>query len=157
MEELADKKLFMKFDVWSRYHNVQIKEEDRWKAAFKTPFGLYHPNVMLFRLCNSPTTFQRLTNQVLMPVQAWYPGMVHGYMDNYLIATHNNPTFHKEVVAVVLDQMLKEDLYLKLAKCEFSKPAIEYLGIYISEGTIWIDPTKCSGLATWLHQLSSVT
>jgi Reverse transcriptase (RNA-dependent DNA polymerase) len=157
MEELADKKLFTKFDIRSRYHNVWIKEEDRWKATFKTPFGLYHPNVMLFGLCNSPTTFQCLTNCVLAPVQARYPGVVHRYMDNYLIATHDDPKFHKEVVGAVLEQMLKKNLYLKLAKCEFLKPAIEYLDIYIKDGTIQIDPTKCSGLATWLRQLSSVT
>ena len=156
MEELADKKLFTKFDIRSGYHNVQIKEEDCWKAAFKTPFGLYHPNIMLFGLCNSPATFQRLTNRVLTPVQAKYPGVVHGYMDKYLIATHDNPTFHEEVVRAVLEQMLQEDLYLKLAKCEFLKPAIEYLGIFIIDGTIRIDPTKHSGLATWPRQLSSI-
>ena len=149
MEELADKKLFTKFDVHLGYYNIRIKEEDHWKAAFKTPFGLYHPNVMLFGLCNSPATFQHLTNRVLAPVQARYLGVVHGYMDDYLITTHDNPKFHEEVVGAVLEQMFKEDLYLKLAKCEFSKPAIKYLGIYIKDGTIHINPTKCSGLATW--------
>jgi Reverse transcriptase (RNA-dependent DNA polymerase)/RNase H-like domain found in reverse transcriptase/Aspartyl protease len=157
MEELANKKLFTKFNICSGYHNVRIKDKDHWKATFKTPFGLYHPNVMLFGLCNFPATFQCLTNWVLALVQAKYLGVVHRYMDDYLIATHNNPTFHEEVVGAILKQMLKEDLYLKLAKCEFSKPAIEYLGIYIKDGTIHINPTKRSGLATWPRQLSSVT
>jgi Reverse transcriptase (RNA-dependent DNA polymerase) len=156
MEELVDKKLFTKFNIYFRYHDIQIKEEDYWKATFKTPFGLYHPNIMLFSLCNSPATFQRLTNQILVPVQAKYPGVVHRYIDDYLITTHNDPKFHEEVVGAVLKQMINEDLYLKLAKCEFSKPAIEYLGIYIKDGTICIDPTKQSGLATWPRQLSSV-
>ena len=104
---------------------------------------------MLFGLCNSLATFQCLTNRVLVPIQAKYPRVVHRYMDDYLIATHDDPKFHEDVVGAVLAQMLKEDLYLKLAKCKFSKPAIEYLDIYIKDGTIHIDPTKCSGLATW--------
>jgi hypothetical protein len=57
MEDLAGKELFSKLDICSGYHNVRIKEEDRWKAAFKTHLGLFHPNVMLFGLTNSPTTF----------------------------------------------------------------------------------------------------
>jgi hypothetical protein len=28
MEQLKDKKLFTKFNVWSGYHNIQIREED---------------------------------------------------------------------------------------------------------------------------------
>ena len=108
MKELADKKLFTKFNVCSRYHNVRIKEEDHWKVAFKTPFGLYHPNVMLFGLYNSLTTFQHLTNRVLAPVQAKYPRVVHRYIDNYLITTHNNLKFHDEVVCAILEQCLRK-------------------------------------------------
>jgi hypothetical protein len=37
-----------------RSKTIQIKPEDRWKAAFSTPFGLYQPMVMFFGLCNSP-------------------------------------------------------------------------------------------------------
>jgi hypothetical protein len=57
MEELLGKELFIKLDIFLGYHNVHIRKEDYWKVAFKTPFGLYHPNIMLFRLTNSPATF----------------------------------------------------------------------------------------------------
>jgi hypothetical protein len=46
------------------YNNVLIKKEDRWKAAFKTPYGLYQPKVMFFGLTNSPATFQRTMDRV---------------------------------------------------------------------------------------------
>ena len=62
MENLVGKELFTKFDICSGYHNVRIKPDNRWKAAFKTPFRLYQPNVMLFGLSNSPATFQRLAD-----------------------------------------------------------------------------------------------
>ena len=56
---LQGKTLFSKFDIRWGYNNIRIKEEDRWKVAFKTPFGLYEPTVMYFGLTNSPATFCR--------------------------------------------------------------------------------------------------
>jgi hypothetical protein len=41
LEALHGKELFIVFDVHMGYNNVLIKEEDWWKAAFKTPYGLY--------------------------------------------------------------------------------------------------------------------
>jgi RNase H-like domain found in reverse transcriptase/Reverse transcriptase (RNA-dependent DNA polymerase)/gag-polyprotein putative aspartyl protease len=157
MEDLAGKELFSKLDVRSGYHNVRIKEEDQWKAAFKTHLGLFHPNVMLFGLTNSPATFQRLTDRTLKPVKDKYGSDVcHGYMDDYLVATHNDPVFHREVMNFLLEQVAKQDLYLKLSKCEFEQTEVEYLGVAIKDGTIRIDPTKRNGLKTWPRQLSTV-
>ena len=42
--------------IWG-YNNIQIKERDKWKTAFLTNKGLFEPQVMYFRLCNSPGTF----------------------------------------------------------------------------------------------------
>jgi RNase H-like domain found in reverse transcriptase len=47
-------------------------------------------------------------------------------------------------------------MYLKLTKCKFEQPAMEYLGVYIKEGTIHINPTKQNGLKDWPRQLSTV-
>jgi RNase H-like domain found in reverse transcriptase len=55
-----------------------------------------------------------------------------------------------------LQQLEEHSLFLKLSKWEFEQPAIEYLGVYVKEGTICINPTKCNGLANWPHQLSTV-
>jgi hypothetical protein len=59
LESLHGKELFTMFDVRMGYNNMLIKKEDRWKAAFKTPYGLYQPRVMFFGLTNLPATFQR--------------------------------------------------------------------------------------------------
>jgi Reverse transcriptase (RNA-dependent DNA polymerase) len=157
MEDLAGKELFTKLNVRSGYHNVKIKEEDCWKAAFKMHLGLFHPNVMLFRLTNSPATFQHLTDQTLKPVKDKYGNDVcHGYMDDYLVAMHKDPAFHQEVVNFLLEQVNKQDLYLKLSKCEFEWAEIEYLGVVIKDRMIWIDPTKRNSLKTWPRHLSMV-
>jgi hypothetical protein len=56
--------LMTKFDVHDGYYNIWIKLEDRWKAAFKTPFGLFKPNVMPFGLTNALAAFQKFMDRI---------------------------------------------------------------------------------------------
>jgi hypothetical protein len=57
IDQLKGAHIFSKFDIWWRYPNVHIKEEDKWKPAFHTNRGLFEPLVMFFGLTNSPATF----------------------------------------------------------------------------------------------------
>ncbi len=43
LEQLQGRSLFTKFDIRWGYNNIRIKEGDKWKAAFKTPVGLFEP------------------------------------------------------------------------------------------------------------------
>jgi gag-polyprotein putative aspartyl protease len=43
LEALHGKELFTALDIRWGYNNIRIKEEDQWKAAFKTPEGLFKP------------------------------------------------------------------------------------------------------------------
>ena len=100
---LAGKCLFMKFDIRWGYHNVCIRDGDQWKAAFKTPEGLFEPMVMLFGQCNAPATFQHVMDRILRPLKLKYPYMIFVYMDDILIATLNNPTLHRQIVHNILN------------------------------------------------------
>ena len=84
LRDLQGAKYFTKLDIRWGYNNIQIKPEDRWKAAFSTPFGLYELTVMFFGLCNSSATFQRMMNHIL-----WFEineGWCKVYMDDVLMA-----------------------------------------------------------------------
>jgi hypothetical protein len=59
MERLHGKMLFSKFDICMGYNNIQIAEEDQYKAVIKTQFGTYIPRIMYFGLTNAPPFFQR--------------------------------------------------------------------------------------------------
>jgi hypothetical protein len=69
IQELCDQvkgaKYFSKFDIQWGFNNVQIKDGDEWKAAFRTNMGLFKPTVMFFSLTNSPATFQAMMDKIL--------------------------------------------------------------------------------------------
>jgi Reverse transcriptase (RNA-dependent DNA polymerase) len=77
--------------------------------------------------------------------------MIFVYMDDILIATIKDYDLHRWLVHEVLDLLETESFFLKPAKCKFEQQSIDYLGIVVMKGTVWIDPTKQNGLAAWLR------
>jgi hypothetical protein len=94
LSSLQGKKLFTKFDIHWGFNNIRIREEDHWKAAFKTPFGLFQPRVMYFGLTNSPATFCRIMNRIFRRLLDKYPLELFVYIDDILIATGNDLQHH---------------------------------------------------------------
>jgi hypothetical protein len=76
-------------------------------------------------------------------------GQVIIYMDDILIATHDNREEHWKIVHQVLERLLELDLYLKPAKCTFETKKIEFLGVILENGTVTMDPVKVAGVEEW--------
>ena len=57
IDKLKEAKYFNKLDLIWEYNNVQIKEDNKWKAAFLTNKQLFKPQVMYFELCDLPEMF----------------------------------------------------------------------------------------------------
>jgi hypothetical protein len=77
-------------------------------------------------------------------------------MDDVIIATKDDITYHREVTRAVLNAMRSASLFLKPEKCEFKKWRIEYLGLVLDGNTIEPDPSKIEGLKSWPTALKSV-
>ncbi len=146
INKVQDARLFTKMDIQWGYNNVRIKEGDEWKAAFKTNQGLYEPSIMFFRLTNLPSTFQTMMDTIFRNLILM--GKVIVYMDDILIATTINQHHHHKVVHQVLYWLEEHDLYLKPEKCSFETLEVEYLGVIIGHGKIWMDLVKTQGVKT---------
>ena len=57
IDQLGEVKYISTLDLSRGYWQVPVAEEDQYKTAFMTPFGLYQFRVMPFRLCGAPATF----------------------------------------------------------------------------------------------------
>ena len=50
-------KVFTKFNIIATFNEIRITKGDKEKTAFLTRYGLYKYIVILFKLCNAPSTF----------------------------------------------------------------------------------------------------
>jgi hypothetical protein len=115
---------FTKLDLYSGYHHIRVAEHDAWKTAFKTKHGLFEWLVMSFAICNAPTTFMCVMNDVFKP---FLYDFVIVYLHDIIIFSGTWEE-HVRHVKQVLDNLQREKLYVKLSKCEFGKTALVYLG-----------------------------
>src|SRR5258706_13997359 len=85
LTRLCDVEWFTTLDLHWGFNNVCLKEGDEWKAAFSMNWGLFEPLIMFFGLCNSPTTFQTMMNNILCPFIDRNEAV--SYMDDILICS----------------------------------------------------------------------
>jgi hypothetical protein len=65
-DQLANAKVFSKFDLHLSYHQIKIHPEDISKTIFSTRYGLYEYFVMSFGLTNASAHFIYLMNSIFM-------------------------------------------------------------------------------------------
>jgi hypothetical protein len=147
IDDMKDSTLFTKFDVRWGYNNVRIKEDDQWKGAFITPFGLFEPTVMFFGFCNGPPTFQTFMNSIFadMIAECW----LKIYIDDLGIHTQGDITLQHERTRHVLLRLREHGLALKLSKSIFDAPRMDFLGMIIGQGKIEMDPSKLTAIREW--------
>jgi hypothetical protein len=145
LDELHGARFLTKLDLCSDYHQVRMNPADMEKTAFLTHDGLYEFLVMPFGLCNAPTTFQALMNDILRPFLRRF---VLIFFDDILIYS-DSLAEHLRHVRAVLTVLHQHRLFVKWSKCGFGVDSIAYLGHIISAKGVAMDPEKVQAIADW--------
>jgi hypothetical protein len=152
LDQLKNVFYFTKLDLCSGYHQIRVTKHDAWKTSFKTKHGLFEWLFMPFGICNALETFMCVMNEV-------FP---HFLDDFVIVHLHDILIFsrtwdeHVRHVKQVLDTLQRENLYVKMSKCEFGNNALVYLGHIVGGGQLKIDPSKIDVIVNW-HETKSVT
>jgi len=100
---------------------------------------------MAFGLTNAPATFQSLMNEVLRPFLRHF---VLVFFDDILIYSTSFAA-HLQHIRAVLSTLRAHSLFLKRSKCSFAERRVEYLGHFISEAGVAMDPAKIEAVQSW--------
>ena len=141
-DQLHGAMVFSKIDLRSGYHQVQIKDEDIFKIAFRTRYGHYEFVIMPFGLTNASAVFMCLMNNVM-----------HKYMDKFVVVFiddiliySNSEEKHKKHLKIVLQESREHQLYVKYSKCDFFKDKIQYLGHVVTKEGFSVKPENIKAI-----------
>ncbi|KAJ8401505.1 hypothetical protein AAFF_G00384240 [Aldrovandia affinis] len=129
---------FSALALHSGYWQVPLSPLARPKTAFTIGTGLWEFNVMLFGLCNSPATFERLKEKVLQAVSA---SACVVYLDDILVHS-STYTAALNNLHTVIKQIAKANLRLNPANCSLFHWQTSFLGHFVSEKGVSTDQVK---------------
>lgn len=140
VDQVGSAKYVSKFDLLKGYWQAPLSERAREIAAFITPAGLYESKVMPFGLRNAPATFQRLMNMVVGDLEG-----CSVYLDDVVIYSDNWKN-HLDRIEKLFDRLARAQLTINLAKCEFAKATVTYLGRVVGQGTVSLVRAKVQAI-----------
>jgi len=138
LDELNGAVYFTKLDLTAGYQQVRMHSPDIPKIAFQTHNGHYEYLVMPFGLCNAPSTFQALMNEIFWPLLC---KSVLVFFNDILVYS-SSWSEHIQHVSEVFSLLQQHKLVVKYKKCEFGQKELEYLGHMISGDGVKVDRTK---------------
>ena len=145
LDRLGQARIFTKLDLAQGYHQIALAEDSIAKTAFCTHMGQWEFVVMLFGLCNAPSTFQRLMNKV---VSKEINSFILVYLHDILVYSRSIEE-HWDHLHCALERLRQAKLYGRLHKCEFLKDKVEYLGFEVSANGVNASPEKVKAILDW--------
>eukprot|EP00873_Tetraselmis_striata_P026691 jgi/Tetstr1/446955/TSEL_034413.t1 len=94
---------------------------------------------------NLETGFQTMMNRVLSPYLGKFCVV---YLDDVLIYSKTAEE-HLEHIRLVLRELQRHHLHIKLSKCSFGSTSVEFLGHIVETGQIKMDPRKVEAVQQW--------
>lgn len=135
-------KVFTKFNIRSAFNRIRMDPASEEYTTFRTRYGTYKCKVLPFGLCNSPATYQRYINNVLID---YLDEFCIAYLDDILIYSKDEET-HEKHVKLVLQRLRQAGLQVDIKKSEFHVTRTRYLGYILTNKGLEVDPEKVRAL-----------
>ena len=128
LESMVGSVHFSSIDFKSGFWQIKMALELQQYTAFTVGnLGFYEFTRLLFRLCNSLATFQRLMQNTLGELNLMYCVI---YLDGVIVFCHMEEE-HLECLRMVFERFREFNLKLKPSKCSFFQLEIMYLAHHI--------------------------
>ena len=132
LDSLGDAEIFTTLDCNAGYWQVPVAPEDRDKTTFASYLGTFRYTRMPFGLRNAPATFQRALDIILSGVRCQSCLI---YLDDVIVFSRSSDE-HLRHVDEILTLLRRAGITLKLTKCSFFQPMVDYLGHVITPGKL---------------------
>ena len=136
---------FSTLDLQAGYNQCRIRPEEEPLTAVRTPFGLFQWKVLSMGLTNAPAAFAAFMAKVF---DEHIGDFVYIYLDDLIIFSRSKEE-HLVHLQKVFDVLRKEQLFIKLSKCEIAKPEVTFLGHIVGKDGVKVDITKFEVINKW--------
>ena len=148
LARLGKSKIYFSIDLaWAFWQNP-VRKAHRHKTAFACELGFFEWRRMPFRMCNASATFQRAIARALRKIVNREGSMVMAYIDDIVIATETVED-HMARLREVFECLREAVFNMRVAKRDFMKPEIKYLGRVVSAEGVKPDPKAVAKLRDW--------
>jgi len=130
-------------DLSNSFYQVPIQLEDRDKTAFLTRKGQFRLTRLGQDCTNSPAVFCSLMAMVLRGLTCCL-----AYIDD-TVCFSSSFEGHVADFEVVFDRFRQANLWLKASKCKLFQTRCKFVGHYVSENGIEVDPAKVASVVNW--------
>lgn len=142
LDKLGKCQYFTTLDLASGFYQVEMDPEDIPKTAFNVEHGHFEFLRMPMGLKNSPSTFQRVMDNVLRGLQN---EICLVYLDDIIIFSTSLQE-HIINLGKVFQRLRESNFKIQLDKSEFLKRETAYLGHIIGEEGVRPNPDKISAI-----------
>ena len=123
---------FTTMDLTYAYGQLPLSEETSVQCNFSLvggrSSGTYGIRTGFYGLTSMPAEFQRVMDSILNEFH-----QANAFIDDILVITKGTEVEHISLVEKILRKLNRENISLKLPKCEFAKRECEWLGHRITE------------------------
>jgi len=136
LSRIGDAQLFSSLDMSQAYHQIKLSERSKDYCAFSCgKLGRYRYVRTPFGVTGAPYTCQRLIDSIFSSCNE--PSLdILAYLDDILIYSESEEA-HLKTLESVFQKLSNANLKLNIAKCNFVRTEIKYLGFLIKKGLVY--------------------